>query len=212
MGWFFHLSSTTITFQTRGGGVASPPPPCTSALWNRPCAGEDQPFMVVFENQCFRIQKSKPFCNLTPWKSTTGKGQVNPGSKGQICALIFPNKNKRFWTSLISGFQKCHFYFYAMSRNSQHRSLKNEVVNEYQWFWAICLPKIVISTWKLACKMPRHNLLYVFWELKKYFGKIYIKFSVFLFCFFFYSFALNLYFIFDQKWHDLVSLKSLWFQ
>ena len=41
--------------------------------------------------------------------------------------------------------KKCHFYFFAMSINAQNRSLKNDVINEYD-FWAICLPKTDIST------------------------------------------------------------------
>ena len=32
-------------------------------------------------------------------------------------------KNECLWTSLISGFQKCHFYFYAMSINAQNSCL-----------------------------------------------------------------------------------------
>ena len=61
-----------------------------------------------------------------------------------------------FWASLIAGFQKCHFYFFAMSRNTQNRSLKNYVINGYG-FWAICLQKIDISTWNLACQVSRHS-------------------------------------------------------
>ena len=59
-----------------------------------------------------RIQKSKPFYNLTPKKSTIEKGQVNPGSKKfKFLDWYFWTKNKCFWTSSISGFQKCHFYY-----------------------------------------------------------------------------------------------------
>ena len=46
-----------------------------------------------------------------------------------------------FWTSLISGFKKCHFYFYAMSRNAQNRSLKSstdEVINGYGLGLSVC--------------------------------------------------------------------------
>ena len=32
---------------------------------------------------------------------------------------------------MISGCQKFHFYFRAMPRNAQNRSLKNDVINRY---------------------------------------------------------------------------------
>ena len=41
---------------------------------------------------------------------------------------VFKNKNVYFWTSLVSGFKKCHFYFCVLSRNAQNRSLKNDVI------------------------------------------------------------------------------------
>ena len=80
-------------------------------------------FMVTFAR---RIKKSKAICNLTSCKSTTKNGRVNPGS----CKVKFWNsfffkiKYGCFWTSLISEFQKCHFYFCAMYRNASIRSLK----------------------------------------------------------------------------------------
>ena len=95
-------------------------------------------FMVFFER---RIQNSKPFSNLTPCKSTTGKGQVNPGSKKvKFSNWYFRIKNACFWTSLISGFQNVHFYFCAKSKNAQNHCLKSDVINEYG-FGAICLQK-----------------------------------------------------------------------
>ena len=81
-------------------------------------------FIVTFAH---RIQKSKPFCNLTPCKSTTGKIQ-----KGQIFELIFLNTKWVFLNRSISEFQKCHFYFFAMSRNAHNRSLKKW---RYQRIW-----------------------------------------------------------------------------
>ena len=73
-----------------------------------------------------RIQISKPFFNLTPRKSTTKKGQVNPGShKVKFSNCYFRTKKSCFWTSLISGFKKkCHFYFCEMSRNAPNRILR----------------------------------------------------------------------------------------
>ena len=68
-----------------------------------------------------RNQKSTPFCNLSPCK----KGQVNRGShKVKFLNLYFQIKNVRFWTSLISGFHKCHFHFCARSRSAQNCSFK----------------------------------------------------------------------------------------
>ena len=80
-------------------------------------------FIVTFAR---RIQKSKPFCNLSPRKSTTKKGQVNPRPhKVKFSNWYFRLKNGYFWKSLslISGFQKFHFYFCAMFKNAQNRSL-----------------------------------------------------------------------------------------
>ena len=127
-------------------------------------------FLITFAR---RVQKSTPFCNLTTRKSATEKGQVNPGSRMfKFSIWYFLTKKKCFWTSLTSGFQKCHFYFGAMSRNAPNRSLKNDVING-NGFWYICLPKICISTWNFAYYIPRHGSttncrflkLWFFWNL-----------------------------------------------
>ena len=78
-------------------------------------------------------------------------------TQGQIFDFfLFRIRNVSFWTILISGFKKCHFYFCAVSKNAQNLNLKNDVVHRYG-FWAICLPKIDISPRNLACQMSRHS-------------------------------------------------------
>ena len=52
--------------------------------------------------------------------------------------------------------KKCNFYCCAMSKNAQNRSLKNDVINGYR-FWAMCLPKIDMSTWNLACQISKRS-------------------------------------------------------
>ena len=90
-------------------------------------------FIVTFSS---RIQKSKPFCNLTPCKTTTEKGQVNLGShKVKFLNWCFGIKECVILSQFGLRFQKCHS-FCAMSRNAQNCTLKNE-----SEFWAICLPK-----------------------------------------------------------------------
>ena len=114
-------------------------------------------FIVDFAR---RIQKSRPFRNLTPYTSITEKGQVNLGShKVKFSNSFFPKmkKNVFFWTSQISGFDKCHFYFC----DSVIEILKiavwtSDVINGYG-FCAICLPKIETSNWNVACQMTRHG-------------------------------------------------------
>ena len=125
-------------------------------------------FMVTFAR---RIQKSRPFCNLTPGKSATEKSQVNPGSfKVKFSNQHFWTKHVCFWTSLLSRFPKCHDHFCGMTRNAQNRSCKNwrKKCKKRMRFCAICLPKIDISTWNLACYMPRHGsrtYCTVFWKM-----------------------------------------------
>ena len=84
-------------------------------------------FIVTFARI---IQKLMLFCNLKPCKSKTETCQVNPGSYNvKLSNWYFRIIYVCFWTSLISGFQKCHFCLYAMSRNARNRSLKNDVIN-----------------------------------------------------------------------------------
>ena len=92
---------------------------------------------MIYSHFARRIQNSRPFCNLTPRKSMTEKGQVSLGSHNvKFSNWYFRVKNVCFWTSFISGFRKRHFYSCAMSINSQNCSLKNDVINGYG-FWAI---------------------------------------------------------------------------
>ena len=79
-------------------------------------------FLVTFAR---RIQKSKPFCNLTPCKSTTKNGQVNPGSYNVSFS------NAYFWLKMSvsepvwsQGSKNVIFSSCTMSRNAQNRSLK----------------------------------------------------------------------------------------
>ena len=72
-----------------------------------------------------RFQKSKPFCNLTPKSQRKRRVRSTLGSqKVKFSNRYFWIKNMCFWTSLISGFQKCHFYYSPMSRNGPNHSLK----------------------------------------------------------------------------------------
>ena len=76
--------------------------------------------MVTFAR---RIHKSKPFCNLTPCKSTRQRRvRSTPGHiKSNFRIDIFE------WKCLLLNhfdlkIPKCHFYFCAMSRNAKKRS------------------------------------------------------------------------------------------
>ena len=103
-------------------------------------------FTVTFAR---RIQKSKPFLIWPHASHRQKRVRSTRVMWGQIFEQLFSNKNARLSTNLISGFQKCHFYFCAMSRNAPNRSSKNGVINGYG-FWARYLPKIDVSTWNLA--------------------------------------------------------------
>ena len=77
------------------------------------------------------IQKSKPFCNLTPRSQRKRRVRSTLGSHNvKFSNQYFWIKNMCFWTSFISGFQKCHFYYCPMSRNAPNHSLKKW---RHQW-------------------------------------------------------------------------------
>ena len=121
---------------------------------------------------------------------------------------------------------------------------KNDLIYGYR-FWAICLPKIDISTLNLACQMSRHGsttyctlflgkiwkfwillkVIYKFffftsWVIKSFFGESEIavlkNFLLYGFCCFILVFCLKYLYlvifqtpIFDEKWRDIGSLKSV---
>ena len=104
-----------------------------------------------------RIQKSKPLCNLTLCKSTIEKGQVNPVThKVKFSNWYFRMKKCVFLNHFDFRIPKMLFYVCAMSRNAQNRSSKNDVINGYG-YWTICLPKMNVSNWNLACRISRHS-------------------------------------------------------
>ena len=63
---------------------------------------------------------------------------------------------------------------------------KNDVIYGYG-FWAICLPKIDISTWKLACQISRHGSTTKFSLFENLFFRLYKKNSVLYFLDYFLS-------------------------
>ena len=130
-------------------------------------------------------KKSKPFCNLNPLNATTEKGQINSGSqKVKFSDWYFRTKNMCFWTSLISGFQKCHFIFVQCLEMLKITVWKNDIINGYG-FWAVWLPKIDTSTWNLAIFTGMVRQLNVrFYENFENFGlwkKLYENFSSWIF-------------------------------
>ena len=130
--------------------------------------------MVTFTR---RIQKSRSFCNLTPWKSRSGQFGVK---WGQVFKLTFFYKKMCIGVSLTSGFQKCHFYFCATTRNARNWNLKkNDVINGYRFLAIrVCKPLIEILSWNFACEEVRwmsKTLFSVFWK----FWKLLILTSVF---------------------------------
>ena len=83
---------------------------------------------------------------------------------------------------LISGLQKCHFYFCATSRNAHNRSLGKWRHQRIRFLGPICFPKN-ISTWNLACQMSRHGSTTYgtrFWKLRKGFWKMFYNTFSFL--------------------------------
>ena len=60
-------------------------------------------------------------------------------------------KNACFGVSLTSGFQKCHFYFCATSRNARNCNLKKWRHQRIRFFFAICQPILEILRWNFAC-------------------------------------------------------------
>ena len=100
-----------------GEGGSDPPPPAIPRT-----NGRIEPREAAFER--------------SPWEHT-------PRAE-QIFEFVFSNKNVCFWTNLVSGFQKCNFYFCAMSTNAQNCSSKNDIIKGYG-FWAIWLPTIRVG-------------------------------------------------------------------
>ena len=117
-------------------------------------------FIVSFAR---RIQKSSPFCNLTPCKSTTWKGQVNLVShrfkfsnwcfriKMCVSELVCSqdSKNIIFMSTRVLEMLKIAVKKWCY----QHIRF---VINRFG-FWAICLPNINTSAWNLACQMSSYG-------------------------------------------------------
>ena len=101
---------------------------------------------------------NKKRAHFTIWLHASQRQSRAGSTPGHIRSnfITFFRKNVCFWASLNAWFQKCHFYFFAMSRNTQNRSLKNDVINGYSFGLYVC-QKIDISTWNLACQMSRHG-------------------------------------------------------
>ena len=114
-------------------------------------------FIVTF---AWRIQKSKPFCNLTQWTATTDRGQVSPVHLGHIrpsfCNVFFEytmHDSEPVW----SQDSKNVLFLSVLSLEMLEIAVwKNDIINGYG-FWAMCLPKMDISTWYLACQISRHG-------------------------------------------------------
>ena len=100
-------------------------------------------FIVTFAR---RIQKSKPFCNLNPCKSTTERVRSTPGYKVKFSNWYF--------SSLILGFHKCHFSVRCLD---MLKIAVRKKMPSTESAWGYMIAKNDISTWNLACQMYTHS-------------------------------------------------------
>ena len=82
---------------------------------------------------------------------------------------------------LISGFQKCHFYYCPMPKNAPNRSLKNDVINKYGYLAMFAKNRYInLKFVMLYAQVRFYNILHGFLKILD-FGNRYLKMSVFLF-------------------------------
>ena len=132
-----------------------------------------------------RVQKLKPFCNLTPKKPTIEKGQVNPRvTLGQIAKLVFLNQKDMFLNHFDLRIPKMSFYYCSMSRNAPKHGWKKWPHQQIR-FWARCLPKKTYQPEIQHVICPgivlQHNVRFLQILQILDFEKCYIKISVFNF-------------------------------
>ena len=112
-------------------------------------------FLVPFAR---KIQKSRPFCNLAPFKSTTEKGRVNPGSNKVKFSNCFFRIKKCVSEPVSSQYSKNAIFISVRCLEMFNITVWKKGINRYG-FWSLSLPKIVISTCNLACQMSRHGYI-----------------------------------------------------
>ena len=109
-------------------------------------------FIFTFES---RIQKLRPFCNLTQCKSTAEKGRVTPRLHEIKSSNCFFDKKLVFEPVRCQVSKKCHFISIRCLQMLKIKVWK--MTSSTNMVFGPFLGQKYISTWNLACQMSRHG-------------------------------------------------------